>query len=90
MHASRPSTDGLRRRNAARFGGLGRVWRELGGARVAGPALAAALVLGVALAEVRSPGAFEAAPLDAGAVATRNAEVLDAALLDAGYEEYLL
>lgn len=80
---------------AAHFGGIGRMWRELGGTRVAGPALAAALVVGVALGAVRSPGWLESGSSPAGsregvAVAAGRDDLLDAALLDAGYEEYLL
>lgn len=90
MHPARPSKSGFGRRGTARLGGIGRVWHELGGVRVAGPALAAALVLGVALAEVRSPGPLDPGVPGSGAVAAGNAGVLDAALLDAGYEEYLL
>lgn len=89
--AARASAGG----GTARFGGIGRMWRELGGTRVAGPALAAALVVGVALGAVRSPGWLESGSSPAGsrdgvAVAAGGDDLLDAALLDAGYEEYLL
>jgi len=73
---------------AADAGGWARLWSELGGLRMAGPALAMAVVLGVTLAEVRGG----AAP-DAGADATpavSGEEVMDVALFGADYEEYTL
>ncbi|HET6602672.1 MAG TPA: hypothetical protein VFG21_00430 [Xanthomonadaceae bacterium] len=61
-------------------GGLLRaLWRELGGLRVAGPAFAGSLALGIAAA------AMVEAPLEAEAQAPAYAEL---ALLDPGYEDY--
>ena len=65
-----------------------RLWRELGGLRIAGPALAAALVMGVALAEVRQLAADEQHASAATAAASAE-DVLSAALL-LGDEEELL
>ena len=80
-----------RRAGAAARGagaGWGRLWSELGGLRMAGPALAMALVLGVTLAEVRG-GATPDAGADA-TLAVSGEEVMEAALFGADYEEYTL
>ena len=56
-------------------------WRELGGARIVGPALTASLALGIAVAafvEPVSPATIDEAP-----------DYAELALLDGAYEEYL-
>ena len=82
---STPAQAALRRHHPARpwrrFAASGRSYaKELGGLRVLGPALAAALVLGVALAELR--GAADAA--------AEQDTLLSAALLAGDYEEFTL
>ncbi|WP_460811744.1 hypothetical protein [Luteimonas pelagia] len=57
------------------------LWRELGGARIAGPALAASVVLGVAASAMLSPA------LDATTTA-EPPDYAELALLDGAYEDY--
>lgn len=87
-----PPSEGLRRAIVLGFeahaaGGFWRaLWRELGGLRVAGPALSASLAIGIAVAAVSGPappgGDFDGAPEEAPGYA-------EFALLDGAYEGYL-
>ena len=67
--------------------GWARLWGELGGLRVAGPALAMALVAGVALAEVRDIGVPGDDP---GALTASSEEAVEDVLYGADYDEYML
>lgn len=64
-------------------GFLPMLWRELGGLRVAGPALAASLVLGIGVADV-----FGLQSTDAATAATQAPGYAELALLDGSYEDY--
>ena len=61
------------------------LWRELGGLRVAGPALAASLVLGVAMSTTVVP---QADPATDALAAEEAPDYLELALLDTAYEDY--
>lgn len=82
-----PPSSGLRREivlaaDARLEGGFWKtLWRELGGARIAGPALAASVVLGVAASAMLSPA------LDATTTA-EPPDYAELALLDGAYEDY--
>lgn len=87
-----PPSAGLRRTilldfEARSAGGFWRaVWRELGGLRIAGPALSASLALGIAVAAMLEPAT---SPPGAD-VATEDAPgYAEFALLDGAYEEYV-
>lgn len=82
MGRSRRDTGTRSRGRGRRRGGIAAgLWRELGGMRIAGPALAAAMVLGVVLADARIEAPEQAA----------EDELLAAALLvDADYEDFAL
>ena len=61
------------------------LWRELGGARIAGPALAMSLALGVAVSSMVVPPADPASDVLAAEDAP---DYLELAMLDTTYEEY--
>ena len=87
-----PPSPGLRRTllldfEARKAGGFWHaLWRELGGLRVAGPALSASLAMGIAVAAMTEPVSPGAAPAVAGDDAPGYAEL---ALLDGSYDGYL-
>jgi hypothetical protein len=82
-----PPSTGLRRAivlaaDARLEGGFwNTLWRDLGGARIAGPALAASVVLGIAASAILSPA------LDT-ATTTESPDYAELALLDGAYEDY--
>lgn len=87
-----PPSAGLRRTilldfEARSAGGFWRaVWRELGGLRIAGPALSASLAVGIAVAAMMEP----AVPSIDTDFATEDAPgYAEFALLDGAYEEYV-
>lgn len=87
-----PPSAGLRRTilldfEARSAGGFWRaLWRELGGLRIAGPALSASLAVGIAVAVMLEP----AAPAPSADVADGEApSYAEFALLDGAYEEYV-
>ena len=85
-----PASPGLRRTilldfEARSAGGFWHaLWRELGGLRIAGPALSASIAVGIAVAASLQPAAAPDTPL-AGEDAPGYAEF---ALLDGAYDEY--
>ena len=67
------------------------LWRELGGLRVAGPALAASLALGVAVATLLPDVAGDSTEPSVDALADETApDYTELALFDAAYEDYAL
>lgn len=64
------------------------LWRELGGLRIAGPALGASLAVGIAVAAMMEPALPAAAPA-AAPVAGEAPGYGEFAMLDGGYEGYL-
>jgi hypothetical protein len=83
-----PPSTGLRRAivlaaDARLEGGFWKtLWRELGGARIAGPALAASVVLGIAASAILSPALETATSTD------ESPDYAELALLDGAYEDY--
>lgn len=83
-----PPSEGLRRAilldfEARTAGGFWRaLWREIGGLRIAAPALSASLAVGIAVAAMLEPALPVAAPGDTPGYA-------ELAMLDGGYEGYL-
>ncbi len=62
------------------------VWRELGGLRIAGPALTASLAVGIAVAAMLEPAT---SPPDTDVATEEAPGYAEFALLDGAYEEYV-